>query len=216
MSVNELLSNISSTPLKEFPVIIIIDTSVAMTGFKIASINNAVRKVIEFLNGDLINSTPTIKPMIACIEFNYTSNIVIPYQEAISVVWYDLTAQSGSNFGETCKLLYRILGTKERGGILSGRISVLRPIIVVISEGYSEPYISDLSELKKRGWYIHALKFGIAIGQGAEIEMLNDFTGSSETVFTTDSYATNLEKMLLNIIHHSYLYIEEEGKRFLS
>jgi len=186
----------------ELPVILVIDTSGSMAEppSKIGAVNEGVRKVLEYLTDDLVRSDPKVKPMFACLEFESGANWIFQYQEAKDLAWTDQDAKGGTDFGDACMKLHTFLTTKEKGGSLPGRKGVLKPIIIVMSDGQSEPYLAELEKLKERGWYSHALKFGIAIGNDADKQMLLAFTGKSESIYTTDNYASNLSRLLRIVV----------------
>ena len=60
------------------------------------------------------------------------------------------------------------------------------PIIILMTDGMptSHDWEDHLKELKKKGWFKVALKYALAIGIDSDeaMDVLNKFTGNSETV----------------------------------
>lgn len=196
----------------ELPVFLVVDTSGSMSdpvtgvgGTKIGQVNEGARRVLEFLKNDL--NDPKTKPMFACLKFASSAEWVNqqnPYDEPVKFVWQDVVASGGTSFGEACKKLREVLTTKDKQGWLAGRKSCLKPVIVVMSDGQSGSYSTELKTLKERGWYEKAIKFGIAIGSDADKQMLIDFTGNSEYVYDTDQFSnTSLAEIIKIIVQQS-------------
>lgn len=59
------------------------------------------------------------------------------------------------------------------------------PAIILLSDGGpTDDFQSGLNKLKSNNWFKAAIKIAIAIGDDADKDVLKDFTGSIEAVFT--------------------------------
>ena len=59
------------------------------------------------------------------------------------------------------------------------------PAIILLSDGGpTDDYYSGLTKLKANNWFKAAIKVAIAIGDDADKDVLKDFTGTNEAVFT--------------------------------
>ena len=59
------------------------------------------------------------------------------------------------------------------------------PAIILLSDGGpTDDYKSGLAKLQANNWFKAAIKIAIAIGDDADLDVLKEFTGNLEAVFT--------------------------------
>ena len=59
------------------------------------------------------------------------------------------------------------------------------PAIILLSDGGpTDDYKSGIAKLKNNNWFKAAIKVAIAIGDDADLKVLEEFTGTNEAVFT--------------------------------
>ena len=71
----------------------------------------------------------------------------------------------------------------SRNSFLNSPSLSFAPVIFLMTDGYpSDDYKEALEELKQNSWYKFGLKAALGIGSEANDEMLEEFTGSKDTV----------------------------------
>lgn len=196
------LETIPRTYQSETLIIPIIDVSGSMSGVKMASLNEAMEEMVGVLRNINEESSDT-QLLIAPMEFstgarwfalknNHPANID-------EFRWLDMKAHGMTDLGAAFKLLTEKLTTDDKGGWMAGRGGVA-PIIILISDGTpTDDYRSELNLLKNRGWFKAALKYAIAI-DGADRNVLEEFTGNSEAIFDLREFINNVDLLVKHII----------------
>lgn len=186
----------------EIVVIPIIDVSGSMYGERIGSVNDAMREVPEQLkdiNDDVIDSKLLIAPMQFSTNAEWFSLQNGKPAEVDTFRWIDRNASGLTDLGAACKLLAQKLTVEEKGGWMKGRGGAA-PVIILISDGApTDEYKPPLAELKKRGWFRAALKFAVAV-EGADKDVLAEFTGNPEAVIDTTVIRNSLSSVIKLVI----------------
>lgn len=104
--------------------------------------------------------------------------------------WDDLEAGGVTDLGKAFELLAAQLTIPP----MSDR--ALPPVLVLLSDGQpTDDYKKALAELKKLPWGKKAVKIAISIGQDADDDVLEEFTGNKELVLQANNAAA-LTKMI--------------------
>ena len=104
--------------------------------------------------------------------------------------WDDLEAAGVTDLGKAFELLAAQLTIPP----MSDR--ALPPVLVLLSDGQpTDDYKKALAELKKLPWGKKAVKIAISIGQDADDDVLEEFTGNKELVLQANNAAA-LTKMI--------------------
>lgn len=164
----------------------LIDTSGSMYGNKMGTLNETMKEVLEDVKDiSRKNMHATIK--LAVIDFSTHVKWITP-DHAVSAdefVWRDLEASGVTNLGEACLELSKKLSLDE---YLKEKLGVFLPSIVLLSDGEpTDDYYKGLEELRKNKMFNAATKAAIAIGKEAKTDILSEFTGNSENVFTANN-----------------------------
>lgn len=179
---NDLLNEVESVPRKTMTLFFVIDTSGSMAGNKIGAVNDAIVNVLPMLN-DISDSNADAEIKVAALEFS--SGCQWLYSEpklANEFIWQDVTAGGLTSLGEACSELASKL---SRNGYMKSASGSYAPAIILLSDGGpTDNYKSGLSKLQSNRWFNSAIKVAIAIGEDADKEVLKDFTGNIESVFT--------------------------------
>lgn len=73
----------------------------------------------------------------------------------------------------------------SRQGFMQAASGSFAPAIILLSDGGpADDFQSGLNKLKANNWFKAAIKIAIAIGDDADKDVLRDFTGTAEAVFT--------------------------------
>ncbi len=177
-----LLDETVSVPRKTMTLFFVIDTSGSMAGNKIGAVNDAIVNVLPMLN-DISNSNADAEIKVAALEFSNSCQWL--YSEpklANEFIWQDVTAGGLTSLGEACSELASKLSRSEFMKSASGSYA---PVIILLSDGGpTDNYRSGLSKLQSNNWFKSAIKIAIAIGDDADRDVLREFTGNIESVFT--------------------------------
>lgn len=177
-----LLDEVVSVPRRTMTLFFLIDTSGSMMGNKIGAVNDAVVNVLPMLD-EISESNPDAEIKVAALEFSNGANWL--YSEpklASEFVWQDVTAGGLTSLGEACSELNSKL---SRSGFMQAASGSFAPAIILLSDGGpTDDYKSGIAKLKNNNWFKAAIKVAIAIGDDADINVLEEFTGTNEAVFT--------------------------------
>lgn len=177
-----LLDEQVSVPRRTMTLFFIIDTSGSMEGNKIGAVNDAVANVLPMLD-EISAENPDAEIKVAALDFS--SGVKWLYSEpklASDFVWQDVSAGGLTSLGAACVELSSKL---SKSGFMQSASGSFAPAIILLSDGGpTDDYESGLSKLKANNWFKSAIKVAIAIGDDADKEVLKQFAGNSEAVFT--------------------------------
>lgn len=177
-----LLDDVVSVPRRTMTLFFMIDTSGSMEGNKIGAVNDAVVNVLPMLD-EISQTNPDAEIKVAALEFSTGTQWL--YNEpklASEFVWQDVKASGLTSLGAACVELNNKL---SRSGYMQAASGSFAPAIILLSDGGpTDDYYSGLTKLKSNNWFKAAIKVAIAIGDDADKDVLKDFTGTNEAVFT--------------------------------
>ena len=177
-----LLDEQVSVPRRTMTLFFLIDTSGSMEGSKIGAVNDAVANVLPMLD-EISAENPDAEIKVAALEFS--SGVHWLYSEpklASDFVWQDVKAGGLTSLGAACAELSSKL---SRSGYMQSASGSFAPAIILLSDGGpTDDFDSGLNKLKANNWFKAAIKIAIAIGDDADKDVLKQFAGNSEAVFT--------------------------------
>ncbi len=173
---------VDATPRRTMVLFFIVDTSGSMKGEKIASLNTAVAEVMPYVD-DISSKNPDAQIKIASLEFSSGCEWMYPQpMEPENYNWRDLEAGGLTDFGDACNELNSKLSKKE---FMQDAVGSYAPAFILMSDGEpTDDYKHGLNKLKGNPWFKSGIKTAIAIGNDANLDMLAEFTGNNEAVFT--------------------------------
>lgn len=177
-----LLDDVVSVPRRTMTLFFVIDTSGSMEGNKIGAVNDAVVNVLPMLD-EISQTNPDAEIKVAALEFSSgTKWLYTEPKLASEFVWQDVRAGGLTSLGGACIELNNKL---SRSGYMQAASGSFAPAIILLSDGGpTDDFQSGLAKLKTNNWFKAAIKVAIAIGDDADKDVLKEFTGSSEAVFT--------------------------------
>jgi uncharacterized protein YegL len=181
-------------PRRTMVLFFIIDTSGSMEGSKIGAVNTAIREVVPEIR-DISNENADALIKIAVLEFSSGVNWLTPNGPVDSndYTWTNLDVAGTTDFGAACRALNEKLSTKAFMAEATGSYA---PALFLLSDGEpTDDWQSGLDKLKQNNWFKAAVKVALAIGDGADKDILKAFTGSIETVIEVHNKAM-LMKMI--------------------
>ena len=142
---------------------------------KIQSLNNAIREAIPEMK-KVAEENPNAELLVRALKFSKGAQWHIENPVKVSdFIWKDLEADGVTDLGQALSMLSKELKAEKmpkRG---------LPPVIVLVSDGQpTDDFESGLEELLYLPWGQKAVKIAIAIGDDADIEVLNKFIDNPE------------------------------------
>lgn len=170
---------LASRPLHFFWVV---DCSGSMYGEKIGSVNHAIQSTIPDMV-DAANDNPNAQLLIRTLKFatgaSWVTATPVPVED---FAWDDLTAGGVTDLGKAFDLLAAQLTIPP----MTDR--ALPPVIVLLSDGQpTDSYRDSLDKLLKLPWGKKSVRIAISIGQDADDDVLQEFTGNRELVLQANN-----------------------------
>lgn len=166
---------------REMVMFFLIDCSGSMYGTKIGAVNTAVREALPEMR-TVGGSDAAIK--IATLLFSNGCRWMYPEPVPVEdFQWASVDAEGMTDLGRACKELAEKLSKHAFLNAPSGSVA---PVIFLLSDGQpTDDFDDGLEKLKANRWFKHAIKVAVAIGDDADLDALEKFTGSSEAVIRT-------------------------------
>jgi len=171
-----------------------VDTSGSMSGAKIGAVNDAIRNVLPIVR-EISDSNADAEIKVAALNFSNGSEWL--YNEAKSAEdfeWTDQTAVGGTDLGEACRDIEKIL--HQKSGWMNSGSGSFAPVFILLSDGGpTDDFDSGVAALWKNNWFKAGIKVAIAIGEDADTDVLAKFTGNIERVIRVHDVET-LKKVI--------------------
>jgi len=180
---------------KLLPIIYVLDTSGSMEGDRIAAVNSAMHETMEVLK-DVSNNNPTAELKIGVLQFasgaKWITDTGFVFME--DFFWNDLGTGGLTDFGSALNELNNKL---SRSGYLESEVGYKVPVIIFMSDGQpTDDYKTALAKISASNkWFKAATKIAIAIGEDADIGVLEEIVGSNEAVIKAEDLVT-LKKLI--------------------
>ncbi|MEI7839882.1 MAG: VWA domain-containing protein [Methylococcaceae bacterium] len=153
----------------------IADCSYSMEGNKIQGLNHAIREAIPAMQNvaaDNVNA----EVLVRAVKFSNGAKWHVAEATPVEdFKWQDLHVDGMTDMGAAFRLVadqLKMPPMTERG---------LPPVLVLISDGQpTDDFESGLKELMALPWGKKAVRIGIAIGEDADMEVLQQFIGNKE------------------------------------
>ncbi len=166
---------------KLLPIIYVLDTSGSMSGDRIAAVNSAMNETMEVLK-DVSKNNPTAELKIGVLQFasgaSWITDKGLVFMD--DFYWNDLKAGGLTDLGVALEELDKKL---SRSAFLNSSVGYKVPVIIFMSDGGPT---DD---------YEAAVKIAIAVGDGADREVLAKIVGNPEAVIRVDDLET-LKKLI--------------------
>jgi uncharacterized protein YegL len=203
-------------PRKTMVLFFVIDTSGSMGGSKIGAVNTAIEEVVPALREvSAENADAIIK--VAVLDFSSGTRWITQNGpvESDKFLWNYIDAAGVTDLGAACRELNTKLSHKAFMQEAAGSFA---PVIFLLSDGGpTDDFDAGLAVLKQNDWYKVAGKIAIAIGDDADKRVLEQFTGTSETVLEVHDAKTLKRLITLVAVRSSqigsqYTNVEDTGK----
>ncbi|HEY9077093.1 MAG TPA: hypothetical protein VIO61_11215 [Anaerolineaceae bacterium] len=148
--------------------------SMAVDG-KIQALNNAIREAIPHMQR-VADENPNAEVLVRVLKFSNgaTWHLATP-TPVEDFKWTDLSAEGVTDLGKALLLV------AEQLKIPPMTDRALPPVLVLISDGQpTDDYVSGLKELIEQPWGKKAVRISIAIGEDADLDVLQKFNSNRE------------------------------------
>lgn len=180
---------------KLLPIIYVLDTSGSMAGDRIAAVNSAMSETMEVLK-DVSNNNPTAELKIGVLQFASGAKWITPngFVFMDDFYWNDLKAGGLTDLGSALEELQNKLSRNE---FLNSDVGYKVPVIIFMSDGGpTDDYEKALKKIMNSNkWYKAATKIAIAVGDEANIDVLQKIAGNREAVIKVDDLES-LKKLI--------------------
>jgi uncharacterized protein YegL len=146
-----------------------------MSGSKINILNLAIKDAIPHMQR-VANDNPYADVLVRAIQFSSGAQWRIAHPTQVALfTWTDLTADGVTDMGRALTMVadqLKIPPMTERA---------LPPVLVLVSDGQpTDDFNAGLRALMEQPWGKKAVRIAIAIGDDADIEVLQKFIGNPE------------------------------------
>lgn len=155
----------------------VVDCSGSMEGIKIGTVNHEIQEAIPDMRRTA-EENPNAQLFIRTLKFSdgasWVTNDMIKIED---FSWEDLTAEGLTDMGQAFDLLAGQLSMPPMPS------RALPPVIVLVSDGQpTDNYKPALERLLKLPWAKKSVRIAIAIGEDADLNVLEKFTRNKELV----------------------------------
>lgn len=153
----------------------IADCSGSMGGERISSLNFAIREALPAMRS-VADENPNAEVLCRAISFDTNAKWHIDKPTPVDGFnWIDLSASGVTAMGAALKLVAEELTIERMGD------RALPPVLVLLSDGApTDDFRNGLKAINDLPWGKKAVKLSIAIGDGADIDVLQQFIGHDE------------------------------------
>lgn len=168
----------------------VVDCSGSMVEEKIGAVNHAIQEALPNMRNSA-EENPNAQLYIRTLKFSDGASWITDDMVKIEDFhWEDLSADGMTDMGAAFDLLAGQLSMPPMPS------RALPPVIVLLSDGQpTDNYKPALEKLLKQAWGKKSVRIAIAIGQDANHEVLEKFTGNKELVLQANS-SDKLAKMI--------------------
>lgn len=170
----------------------IVDCSGSMIDDRIATVNHAITTTLPPMKEEA-KDNPNAQVMIRTLKFENSASWITPAPVRLEdFEWTNLKAetQALTSMGKAFELL------ADQLSIPPMTERALPPVLVLLSDGQpTDDYKPALEKLLNLPWGRKSVRIAIAIGKGADIGVLQEFTGNNERVLQANNPET-LVKMI--------------------
>ena len=185
------MSNVQGTQAKKvLPIIYAIDTSGSMDGDRNAHVNQAMRECENVLKEKMLEK-PDAEIKLGVIKFAsgaqwVTKSGLISLED---FYWNDVTAGGVTDLGAA---INEIESKLSRTAFLVSETGFYLPVIIFMSDGGpNDDWQKALKNANDNNiWFKNARKIAIAIGDGADRDVLKELVGNIEAVIKSNDLET--------------------------
>jgi len=153
-----------------------------MSGEKIGTVNHAIQSTIPEMK-DAADNNPNARLLVRTLKFATGASWVTPNPVNVeNFAWDDLEAGGVTDLGQAFELLAAQLAIPP----MTDR--ALPPVLVLLSDGQpTDDFKKSLDKLLRLPWGKKSVRIAVSIGQDADDDVLQQFTGNRELVLQANN-----------------------------
>ncbi len=168
-----------------------VDCSGSMQGKKIESLNFAIREAIKPMQ-DVADENPNAEIFVRAVKFSDGAQWHVPQaKEVHDFRWPEVDADGVTDMGKALSMVadaLKVENMPQRG---------LPPVLVLVSDGQpTDDFGGGLKKLLDQPWGKKAVRISVAIGDDADLDVLQKFIGNAEV---KPLVATNIQDLVNKI-----------------
>lgn len=172
-------SKYKAPTIKTLPVVLLLDVSGSMYGQKIESLYNATMEMIDTFVAEKLKETVID---VSIITFGSSVSLHTPFTPVSDIKNKGISrfrADGGTPLGTALRMAKDMIEDKD---VLPSK--VYTPAVIIASDGYpTDNWKKPLEDFISNGRSRKCQRFAIAIGNDADKNMLQKFTGNSDNLF---------------------------------
>lgn len=177
METDAMMPKLPGGPIANRPLhfIFIADCSYSMQGAKIQALNHAIREAIPHMR-EVAHGNPNAEVLVRALRFSAGARWHVASPTPVDdFEWTDLTVDGMTDMGRALSLVSETLRTPPMPP------RALPPVLVLISDGQpTDDFDGGLKTLMAEPWGKKAVRLAIAIGEDADLSVLQRFIGHAE------------------------------------
>lgn len=153
-------SAFTASKAKPLPIVLLLDTSGSMAGAKIASLNEAVRRMLGTFTKE---ESQANEFLISIVTFGASTGVLVPPTPASDLAYRDLSAGGVTPLGEAIGAVKALIEDKEQTPSRA-----YRPLVVLVSDGVpTDSWEGPLADFVGNGRSAKCDRMAMGIGQEA-------------------------------------------------
>lgn len=178
-----MLDEIIRSERKQLPVILLLDTSGSMEGYRIEALNSAVK---DMLNSFLEEENTRAEIQVSIITFGGEAKLHTDITPVKDIIWSDLIAAGLTPLGGALDIAKEMIEDRKKIKIA--------PNVVVVSDGMPNDDWHKSLENFMQGRSRKCTRWAMAIGDGANKELLKEFVSDNDKYVFEASDAFQIKK----------------------
>lgn len=172
---------------KPLPVILLLDSSGSMDGYKIDSLNRSVRDMIASFADE---ESTKAEIHVAVVTFGETAELHQELTPASEIDWEDLEPSGMTPLGGALRIAKQMIEDKD---VIPSR--AFRPCVVLVSDGQpNDEWKAELDRFIGEGRTAKCDRWALGIGADVDNEMLRKFLGDPEKSVHSARDASDIRK----------------------
>lgn len=180
-----MLDEIIRSERKQLPIILLLDTSGSMEGYRIEALNSAVK---DMLNSFVEEENIRAEIQVSIITFGGEAKLHTDITPVKDIIWSDLIADGLTPMGDALDIAKEMIEDRKKIKIA--------PNVVVVSDGMpndKDEWYKSLENFME-GRSRKCTRWAMAIGDGANKELLKEFVSDDDKYVFEASDASQIKK----------------------
>lgn len=197
-----MLENVVKSNARPLPIILLLDASGSMEGYRIDALNSAVKDMINSFSEE---ENIRAEIQVSIITFGGEAKLHTDITPAKDIVWSDLVATGMTPLGGALDIAKEMI--EDRGKITS---RAYKPTVIVVSDGMPNDNWRQSLENFMQGRSGKCDRWAMAIGDASNKELLKEFVNNDDQYVFEASDASQIKKFF-RVVTMSTLQTSKTG-----